>query len=205
MYAPRALLLVVLAVFALGVLAWPVLRMLLTAGRTGVVVRRAPRAAHRATTLALAAYALGIVAWAASYMWVGPEAIGVWAAGPGLRVAALAMLTLAFALIAVAQGQMGRSWRVGIDPRKTELVTNGLFAVVRNPIYSGLGLAAASLALLTPSWWTLLGTVGACSVVAVQARLEEEHLEALHGRAYRDYAARVGRFVPGVGRLVSPR
>jgi len=166
MYAPRALLLEVLAVFAIGVLAWPVLRMLLIAGRTGVVVHRAPRAAHRAATVALGAYALGLAAWAASYMWAGPEVIGVWPAGPGLRVAALVMLTLAFALIVAAQGQMGRSWRVGIDPRKT---------------------------------------VGACFVVAVQARLEEEHLEALHGSAYRDYAARVGRFVPGVGRLVSPR
>jgi protein-S-isoprenylcysteine O-methyltransferase Ste14 len=27
------------------------------------------------------------------------------------------------------------------------------------------------------------------------------HLLSMHGRAYADYAARVGRFVPGVGRI----
>ena len=31
--------------------------------------------------------------------------------------------------------------------------------------------------------------------------VEEPHLLATHGRAYADYAARVGRFVPGIGRL----
>ena len=37
--------------------------------------------------------------------------------------------------------------------------------------------------------------------VSIQARLEEAHLIRLHGAAYRAFAARVGRFLPGVGRL----
>jgi protein-S-isoprenylcysteine O-methyltransferase Ste14 len=32
-------------------------------------------------------------------------------------------------------------------------------------------------------------------------RVEEPYLHWAHGDAYRDYAARVGRFVPGVGRI----
>jgi protein-S-isoprenylcysteine O-methyltransferase Ste14 len=46
----------------------------------------------------------------------------------------------------------------------------------------------------------LLALVVAASVEA-QARLEERHLLALHGVRYREYAGRVGRFFPGVGRL----
>ena len=31
--------------------------------------------------------------------------------------------------------------------------------------------------------------------------IEEPYLTAVHGDAYRDYAGRVGRFLPGVGRI----
>ncbi|HEX8795856.1 MAG TPA: methyltransferase [Polyangiaceae bacterium] len=76
-------------------------------------------------------------------------------------------------------------------------------ALVRNPIYAGIGLAAAGLALLTPSPWTLLGAAQAVFVLALQARFEEEHLSRTHGAEYLAYARRVGRFLPGVGRLTS--
>jgi protein-S-isoprenylcysteine O-methyltransferase Ste14 len=37
----------------------------------------------------------------------------------------------------VSQYQMGNSWRVGVDPHETtELVSRGLFTVVRNPIFT---------------------------------------------------------------------
>jgi protein-S-isoprenylcysteine O-methyltransferase Ste14 len=42
-------------------------------------------------------------------------------------------------------------------------------------------------------------------VVAVQLQVrlvEEPYLRRLHGETYADYAQRVGRFFPGVGRLV---
>ncbi|MHC4447722.1 MAG: hypothetical protein ACYSXF_08095 [Planctomycetota bacterium] len=42
---------------------------------------------------------------------------------------------------------------------------------------------------------------GVVLAVGGQTRAEEEHLAAMHGDPYRTYAARVGRFVPGVGRL----
>ena len=38
-------------------------------------------------------------------------------------------------------------------------------------------------------------------LVSLQTRLEEGHLITLHGPAYRAYAARVGRFLPGLGRI----
>jgi len=38
------------------------------------------------------------------------------------------------------------------------------------------------------------------ATIELQVRLvEEPYLTAKHGDSYRDYAARVGRFVPGVG------
>ena len=52
---------------------------------------------------------------------------------------------------------------------------------------------------------TVLTAAGlVCLVVAVQLQVrvvEEPYLLATHGKTYAAYAARVGRFVPGAGRL----
>lgn len=103
----------------------------------------------------------------------------------------------------IAQLAMGSSWRIGVDPEeRTALVTDGLFALVRNPIYSALWPTALGLALLVPSWIAIVGLVGVGVALELQVRLvEEPYLLEVHGDAYADYAARVGRFVPGVGRI----
>jgi protein-S-isoprenylcysteine O-methyltransferase Ste14 len=46
-----------------------------------------------------------------------------------------------------------------------------------------------------------MGWLQAAMVIAMQVRLEEQHLLHLHGRTYAEYAAKVGRFVPGVGKI----
>ena len=52
----------------------------------------------------------------------------------------------------LAQLAMGDSWRVGVDESETtELVTTGLFAWVRNPIFSFVLLSLAGLLLLVPN------------------------------------------------------
>lgn len=110
---------------------------------------------------------------------------------------------VAGAVVAVrAQVDMGASWRIGVDAaERTELVTHGLFAVVRNPIFSGMLLAAGGLALLVPSAPALAAVATAVLGLELQVRcVEEPHLVATHGDAYRGWAARTGRFVPGLGR-----
>jgi protein-S-isoprenylcysteine O-methyltransferase Ste14 len=102
-----------------------------------------------------------------------------------------------------AQGSMGDSWRVGVNPEETTwLVTRGPFAVVRNPIFTAMTVAGIGLTLLAFN----IVAIGALVVLAVaielQVRLvEEPYLIRVHGEAYLAYAARVGRLAPGVGRL----
>lgn len=102
-----------------------------------------------------------------------------------------------------AQLAMGKSWRIGIDPEeRTALVTGGPFRLVRNPIYSALLSTVFGLALLVPSWVAIAGLVGVVVALELQVRVAEEpYMLRVHGEAYLDYAARVGRFVPGVGRI----
>jgi protein-S-isoprenylcysteine O-methyltransferase Ste14 len=102
-----------------------------------------------------------------------------------------------------AQIAMGTSWRIGVDPdERTQLVTAGPFAVVRNPIFAAMLPTALGLALLVPSWVSLLGLLGLLAALELQVRVvEEPYLRKAHGGAYAAYAARVGRFFPGVGRI----
>jgi protein-S-isoprenylcysteine O-methyltransferase Ste14 len=115
-------------------------------------------------------------------------------------------LLLAIAGIAAtfyAQVAMGASWRVGVDPaERTQLVTTGPFALVRNPIFAAILPTALGLTMLVPSWIAFAGLAGLVAALELQVRVvEEPYLLHTHGGAYAAYAARVGRFIPGVGRL----
>jgi protein-S-isoprenylcysteine O-methyltransferase Ste14 len=106
-----------------------------------------------------------------------------------------------------AQEAMGTSWRIGVEEReRTELVTDGPFRTVRNPIFSAMVPAATGLALLAPNPLALAAVPILIGALEVQVRLvEEPHLLRTHGDRYAAYAARAGRFLPGVGRLREER
>ena len=73
---------------------------------------------------------------------------------------------------------------------------------MRNPIFSGAALTATGLALVVPNVLSLAMLVLFVAGLEIQVRLvEEPYLLRVHGDAYRRYAARTGRFLPGVGRL----
>lgn len=124
-------------------------------------------------------------------------------ARPWLQALGLALLGAGFVVTIVAQLQMGASWRIGVDPaERTALVTHGVFRLVRNPIFTGMLLAAWGLVLVVPSPVALAGAVLTLLGLELHVRrAEEPYLLRTHGDAYRGYARRVGRFIPGVGRI----
>ena len=123
---------------------------------------------------------------------------------PALHLAGAVLALAGILIIAVAQLQMGASWRIGVDRTETTaLVTGGFFAIVRNPIYTGIFTFGAGLLLLVPTFVTLLGAlIGRISVHAHVRFVEEPFLAELHGEAYRQYASRGGRFLPRLRRLL---
>jgi protein-S-isoprenylcysteine O-methyltransferase Ste14 len=98
---------------------------------------------------------------------------------------------------------MGASWRIGVDEsERTSLVTDGPFAVVRNPIFSAMLPTSLGLALMVPNWVAFVGVVALFLALELQVRVvEEPYLQRVHGHAYTEYADRVGRFIPGLGKL----
>lgn len=100
-----------------------------------------------------------------------------------------------------AQHGMGESWRIGVDPGETTtLVRTGVFGWVRNPIFAAMLVFAAGIALMTPNPLALAAFVVLLAAIEVQVRVvEEPYLARIHGRAYTDYRAAVGRLRPASG------
>lgn len=129
----------------------------------------------------------GFYNYAAPFFWLEHDFVR----GSGLFLLAASLLWTA-----VAQMQMGTSWRIGIDKKnRTELVEKGLFTVSRNPIFLGMRLALLGFFLTIPSAVTLLTLVLGDVLMQIQVRLEEDHLRSLHGEIYFDFCKRVRRWI----------
>ena len=76
------------------------------------------------------------------------------------------------------------------------LITDGMFARIRHPIYAFSILLMLCTMIVVPTPPMLaLGAIHIALMVA-KARNEERHLLARHGDAYARYVAQTGRFLP---------
>jgi protein-S-isoprenylcysteine O-methyltransferase Ste14 len=116
----------------------------------------------------------------------------------GAAVAAL--MAGAVGLFAAASRTMGANWSLAARVRDDhQLCTDGIFARLRHPIYTGMALFLAALAIGFGHEANLVAGVPLFLIgTAVRVREEERLLRAQFGGAYDDYAARVRRFVPGL-------
>lgn len=104
------------------------------------------------------------------------------ALGAGLAVSAI----LAFR----SAGTHAEPWKPS-----TALVTGGVFARLRNPMYVGGTLILTGLSILLASDWMLAATIVFVPVIHVGViKREERYLEAKFGDAYRRYKDRVPRY-----------
>lgn len=117
--------------------------------------------------------------------------------------AGLVVTVLGFVGVLASQAGMGASWRIGVDAtERTELVTTGAFAVIRNPVFTAMLATLAGLTLMVPTGVSAAAWLCLLVAVELQVRLvEEPYLLAAHRQDYASYAGRVGRFLPRLGRL----
>jgi protein-S-isoprenylcysteine O-methyltransferase Ste14 len=111
------------------------------------------------------------------------------------RVIGVALITVGLFIFILAFISFGDSWRVGFDVRTPgALVTSGIFAVTRNPIYLFLDLWFLGIFLINPRLIFLIFTLLTVIAIHWQILQEEAFLRQLYGQPYRDYCARTGRY-----------
>lgn len=90
-------------------------------------------------------------------------------------------------------------FRAKVDEHITgnTLATTGIYAWVRNPIYSAFLLACTGALLLANNLWLLILPVADWLYLTVLMKCtEEKWLAALHGEKYADYCRQVNRCIP---------
>ncbi len=90
----------------------------------------------------------------------------------------------------------GRSFRVGIDKdHPDKLITTGVFAFSRNPIYVAFASILLGQFLIFSNWILLVYIGGAIWLFHRQVLREEDYLKKHYGREYSEYCNRVRRYI----------
>lgn len=114
-----------------------------------------------------------------------------------LRWLAAAGAIAALALTLRCWSRMGKSWRMDVSSKqKAELITDGLYARIRHPIYAFSILLVLCTAMVVPTPPMLAVAAINVALTTMKAANEERFLIATHGQTYADYRKRTGRFLP---------
>ena len=128
------------------------------------------------------------------FVWmIGPSTPG-WAIAAAAAAVVCAVGTV---FTFVCWRKMGRSWRIGIDPKeKLELVSTGPYRYVRHPIYAlRMAINVAVMVMVPTPLVIIMGGVDIL-LLQIEARREERYMESKHGVEYTKYKNSVGRFIP---------
>ena len=108
----------------------------------------------------------------------------------GVLFCLMGLLLLLWSVISFKQ-----SFRVGVDTDHPDrLITDGVFAFSRNPIYVAFAIVLIGEFLIFSDWISLI-YIGACTwLFHRQVLREEEYLNGHYGQAYVEYRNQVRRY-----------
>ncbi len=140
----------------------------------------------------ITASTLGFAAAGGILSYAFPQACVVPALGhPAATTLAAILLVIGAAMWLAAILSVMRAYN------RDQLVTSGIFSIVRNPIYAAwIVLILPGLALLSRSWPLLVTPLAAYAVFRRTIHVEDEYLAKRYGKAYLEYRSRVSEIVP---------
>lgn len=114
-----------------------------------------------------------------------------------VRVIGAVMSVVGTIVFIAAVQTMRDSWRAGVSKTdKTELVTNGIYQISRNPAFLGFDLLYIGTLLMFFNWILCVLTVFAIIMYHLQiVNVEEGFLLATFGNEYLQYKEKVCRYI----------
>lgn len=107
----------------------------------------------------------------------------------------IVLMPIGALIMIISQLQLGASYRLNIPQGETRLVTNGIYALSRNPLYMGLYLMFLAVWLMIPNWIYIFCLV--FFVINYHFKitvLEEPYLQATFAEDYSAYCRKVNRY-----------
>lgn len=176
-----------------------------------MVVIRAPHG-HRSRAIPIARSRKGpleivllVIAWVGFFLPL------IWVATPIFAfadypldaipfVTGVLCLVLGLWLFHRSHADLGTNWSITLDVRdKHQLITDGVYSLVRHPMYLALLLYSLGQALVLPNW--VAGPsygIAMILVVALRVGPEERMMLEEFGEKYEVYMATTKRVIPGV-------
>ena len=122
-----------------------------------------------------------------------------------LRITGVVLTILGVSAFILSVLQMKDNWRAGVSKEdKTNLVTNGIYAISRNPAFLGFDLMYIGILFSFFNWYLCFATGIAIVFFHLQiVNVEEEFLLETFGEEYLKYKKKVCRYIGRRFSLVS--
>lgn len=108
----------------------------------------------------------------------------------GTIIGILSVIIFAFATIT-----MKDSWRAGIPEKKTDIITDGIYSISRNPAFLGFDLLYLSILLMFFNIPLLICSAWAAVMLHIQILQEENWLAETFGDEYEEYCVKTRRYL----------
>lgn len=183
-------------IWVAGIVAWYVIRHPFSRKSKKQKVSRSLVDRREWTLLAIATLGLAIIP--AIYAATGWPAALDRTYIPALAWLGVPVMVAALWLFYRSHADLGRNWSVSLKVREGhELVTGGVYRLVRHPMYSSFFLLGLAQFLLLPNWLAgLAGLIGVGILYGFRVAREEEMMLGRFEAEYSAYQARTKRIVP---------
>jgi len=164
--------------------------------------RAIPVAKSRKGALEIVLLTIAWVAFFLTLIWIATPAFAFadYPLHPVPLLTGTLLLAFGLWLFHRSHADLGANWSLTLELReKHQLVTHGVYRLVRHPMYLALLIYSAGQALVLPNWF--VGPSYAVAMVllfALRVGPEERMMREQFGKDYEAYQARTKRLIPGV-------
>ena len=115
---------------------------------------------------------------------------------PLLQGVGMALFLMGLGLAVWARVHLGRNWGTPMSEKMDAvLVTTGPYQYIRNPIYSGIILAAIGTSVAI-SWYWLIAVIAMAAYFVHSANVEEQIMLRLFPTTYPEYKHSTKKLIP---------